>query len=307
MQPRDRDVGFVWPPRPVVDPPFDSDDRDDALGVGPRTVIAPLPIRGPRTWWWEIERTWLGLTSAPFERRAAEAGWAPDPPDRFCPRCASTVGPYETRGGDAASLADGCSSCRELRVPWSRATRLGSYTGLLRDAILELKFTRFRAVGVALGRLLGRAVAAEARRAGIPVARLAIVPVPTTWRRFLARGIDHTAVLAASASREIGCPVVRALTRRHRPAQTTLSPSARLANVRDAFRARRLDWPNGVIPVVVDDVRTTGATLLAATLTLQSAIQSNTEQRSIWVATVAVTPAKGNRAASARSTPGVMV
>lgn len=292
MQPRDRDSGFVWPPAPVVDPPFDADDRTEEARIEPGPLISALPSRGPRTWWWEIERTWLGLASAPFERRAAEAGWTADPSAAYCPRCASTVGPFETRSGDAASAADGCSSCRELRVPWSRALRLGPYSGLLRDAILELKFTRFRAVGVALGRLLGRAIAAEAERAEIPVTRLALVPVPTTWRRFLARGIDHTAVLASAASREIGCPVVRALSRRHRPAQTTVSPGVRLANVRGAFRPRLRDWPADLVPVVIDDVRTTGATLLAATKALASIILLEPERKVIWVASVGVTPAR---------------
>jgi len=40
-----------------------------------------------------------------------------------------------------------CPACRGKRLPWARAVRLGEYDGLLRDAIHEVKFTRWRTLG----------------------------------------------------------------------------------------------------------------------------------------------------------------
>src|SRR5437773_5965627 len=49
-----------------------------------------------------------------------------------CPRCAATVGPFADVGG-------GCISCREQRLHFDRAFRLGPYDGLLREAVLRMK------------------------------------------------------------------------------------------------------------------------------------------------------------------------
>jgi predicted amidophosphoribosyltransferase len=55
---------------------------------------------------------------------------------------------------------------------------------------------------------------------------------------------------------------------RETPTQTALTPEARLANVVGAFQARGVA---GTRVVIVDDVFTTGATLLAAAEALQQA------------------------------------
>ena len=47
-----------------------------------------------------------------------------------CPRCAESVGPHAAR-------EDGCVKCRQQKLAYDRAWRLGSYEGLLREAILR--------------------------------------------------------------------------------------------------------------------------------------------------------------------------
>jgi predicted amidophosphoribosyltransferase len=129
-----------------------------------------------------------------------------------------------------------------------------------------------------------------------------VVPVPTSWRRRMERGIDHTGVLAAAAGREAGVRVVRGLGRRHTPAQVGLSATARAANIRGAFRVRaalgRLDGVRAV--VVLDDVRTTGATMTAACRAVRGVVGKGAE---IWALTVLV--ATDRRGAIPESGAGV--
>jgi len=77
-------------------------------------------------------------------------------------------------------------------------------------------------------------------------------------------------VLAGALARVTGLPVRSDLLRRARetPSQTALTPSARAANVRVAFMA---GGTAGDRLVLVDDVCTTGATLVAAADALQLA------------------------------------
>ncbi len=245
-QPTENAAGkFVWPP---------GLPEEDA---GPRLLVVETPARGrARAAAAEIERVWLGLTRPPMAERMLDAGWLPDGPDQYCPRCGEDAGPFEAD-------FDGCPACRAKRLAWDVAVRLGGYEGLLREMILEFKHGPWRRLGQDLGRLLGVAVAERMRLLRIDPERVAVMPVPTTARRRLSRGVDHTLVLAREVSRATGGRLVRAVGRRHGPPQSRLPMSARRGNVAGVFRARRAatGLGPGRVVVVVDDVRTTGATM----------------------------------------------
>src|SRR5947208_435705 len=119
---------FVWPPRPVaidLRPLHESEAETVEIAPAlpkPRAQSAPAPPPPPRAglagFVCSIEEVWLGLSTPPLADRIAAAGWTPDPPDGYCARCGSTVGPY-------ASGPDGCPACRSRRLPWERLIRLG--------------------------------------------------------------------------------------------------------------------------------------------------------------------------------------
>jgi predicted amidophosphoribosyltransferase len=95
-----------------------------------------------------------------------------------------------------------------------------------------------------------------------------LVPVPLGARRERERGYNQAERLAAALGRLARLPVAPRLLARARetPTQTKLTPEARRANVHGAFRVRE-PLPAG-LPVLVDDVYTTGATVKAATRAL---------------------------------------
>lgn len=87
--------------------------------------------------------------------------------------------------------------------------------------------------------------------------------VPVSRRRRFHRGYDQCELLARALGRELGIHCQRTLYKhRHTPAQSGLSGfEARAANVLGAFRVCGGEALRGKRVVLVDDIRTTGATL----------------------------------------------
>lgn len=87
--------------------------------------------------------------------------------------------------------------------------------------------------------------------------------VPVSRRRRYRRGYDQCELLARAMSRELGIPCQRTLYKhRHTPPQSGLSGfEAREANVLGAFQICGGTDLQGKRVVLVDDIRTTGATL----------------------------------------------
>jgi ComF family protein len=129
------------------------------------------------------------------------------------------------------------------------------YTGVLRSAILAVKYARQRRLGTALGQLL----AAQSWVSDDAV----VVPLPGSTQRVSQRGYDQAVVLAHAVARVRQIPLSHQLVRvRQTTAQAKLNRVQRQHNVAGAFV-----WQGGAPPaqlILIDDICTTGATIAAA-------------------------------------------
>lgn len=101
--------------------------------------------------------------------------------------------------------------------------------------------------------------------------KLAFIPVPLHPARLRERGYNQAEKLAGAIAAKLGAETARAIERKtFRVSQTTLSKTGRANNVAGAFAWKKgFRWPLGRIPVIVDDVFTTGATSSACLYALE--------------------------------------
>ena len=213
-----------------------------------------------------LERSVLGYRMPSAAGLLAAAEWRRDELDAYCGRCGTTRAPFE-------DLVGGCGECRDRRplvhgVRLGGVVRLGRYAPPLSQWVPAIKQRAWREMGVLLGHELGEQV-----RQSILVGRIArpdcVVSVPVHWLRRTLRGIDHCAVLADEIAQVIGAPRAWPLRARLAHRQTGGDRDLRAAN-RGRYAARGGGaLPAGVRRVLlVDDVRTTGATLREVSATL---------------------------------------
>ena len=128
----------------------------------------------------------------------------------------------------------------------------GRYEGALREVIHAFKYEGRRSLANPLGGMVRNAGAVMLEGCD------SVVPVPLhPWRRML-RGFNQARDLA----RHLDRPVVDALWRvRSTASQMALPADARRTNIRGAFICSPFARIEDRILVLVDDVRTTGATL----------------------------------------------
>jgi ComF family protein len=142
------------------------------------------------------------------------------------------------------------------------------YGGAIAEAIRKLKFEGRPDVARPLAAALRRA--ARALAAERPTV---VIPVPLYPRRLVERGYNQSALLAAPVAKDLGATFLpRGLLRpRDTEAQATLGRDVRLRNLTGAFTVRRPKDVCGQRVLLIDDVRTTGATLAACGAALREA------------------------------------
>ncbi|HLF15608.1 MAG TPA: ComF family protein [Bacteroidota bacterium] len=155
--------------------------------------------------------------------------------------------------------------------------------GALQQALHLMKYSGMHSLGAMFGREMG------ARMASMPGYRAAdcLVPVPLHSARRRERGYNQSERICSGIGEVTGKPILTGtlLRRRNTPSQTALKLHEREDNVKGAFRVPRgrEKLLRGKSVILVDDVMTTGSTLLACADALRAA-----GARAILVATVAV-------------------
>ncbi len=172
-----------------------------------------------------------------------------------CPHCAQPM---------AVPAGASCAACQAKPPPYIAAVAPLHYEFPVDAALKALKFRRKLYYADAFAELLADAAA------GLDAGIDAVLPVPLHWRRRAVRGFNQAEELCRPLARRLALPLVRGVVRRRRtPAQSGLSARERHRNLRGAFLVRRAPGARHVL--IVDDVITTGATVLHLALALRAA------------------------------------
>ena len=169
------------------------------------------------------------------------------------PRTGFSNNPYEN---EMAKLFWG-------QIPIERAAALFHYESHaeIANIIYQLKYKNHPEIGP----LMGRMVATELKRDdffdGIDV----IIPVPLTKKRFRQRGYNQSEEIAKGISEVTGLPVNKEVVKRtaFKGSQTRRSRWDRQENVEYAFELTPGEPIAGKHLLIVDDVVTTGSTIVA--------------------------------------------
>jgi ComF family protein len=173
-----------------------------------------------------------------------------------------------------------CGKCRARRYsarglchrnfPFTLAAA-GEYEDPIIQALIRsLKFHFVRDAAAPLGAIL----AAYAKRLKIPGAYDFILPVPLSRRRLRERGFNQSELIARVFARETGMPMDAEVLRRprHAPPQSGIRGDVqRRANIAGSFEVARPEAVRGRNVILLDDVVTSGATMLTAALVLRAA------------------------------------
>ena len=178
----------------------------------------------------------------------------------YCPRCGRDASRY-------GLVAGVCPACQGLEIHFDGIARAGVYADALQQMILAFKHDRTE-LAPTLGSLVDAAFQGSPFYDEIDL----FVPVPLHWTRRLRRGYNQSHLLA----RQLTHPTARIIPdlvriRRTKPQPAAVTPAARAKNVKGAFAVRLDHRFTGQRVCLIDDIKTSGATLNECAKTLKEA------------------------------------
>ena len=195
------------------------------------------------------------------ERCIACGGPLPEGTRTLCPRCRWDM----PLTGYARSHDNPVFQKFGGLIPIVEASSLLFFTpgSQYRKMIHAFKYAGQWRISLELGSLLGEALRESENYRDLDL----IIPIPLHFRRRLLRGYNQSEYLAEGIGKCLGIPVEKRCLKRHihNPSQaSTRHRNDRWENVRGIFTVRHPDRLANRHLLLVDDVLTTGATLVAA-------------------------------------------
>lgn len=179
-------------------------------------------------------------------------------PLRICPLCKKSLAQAEKNDAEWRNY-----QCEDCEFPFAAVFVGGWREGVLAKLVKEYKYQAVRAASEALVGLL------DATIPELPQ-NTVVVPLPTIGKHVRERGIDHTLVLARKLAKRRGWKCERRLVRAADTVQVGTKAAERQEQAKKAYAAvGEVDSDTNYL--LLDDIWTTGASLIAAEETLRAA------------------------------------
>jgi ComF family protein len=134
--------------------------------------------------------------------------------------------------------------------------------------IHDLKYNNYQSIGT----LLGKAIATQIQQSNRYTQFDYIVPLPLHYKRVKQRGYNQSELIATEVSRQLGVPLntTNVYRIRNNESQTQKSLTERIENVKDLFALYDSTLFANKTILLIDDVITTGSTIIACCKALQN-------------------------------------
>ncbi len=179
----------------------------------------------------------------------------------MCPRCGAAM--YRE-----PELRTPCPRCYRDHMNFAQAVSAGDYEGPLGSVVRTLKFGRMRFLAAPLAGELAGVVASRGLYGRVDI----VTAVPLHWTRLIKRGFNQSALIAKTVAGLLRLKYACSLRRvRRTPQQTRLTAAERRKSPLNAFAAVGRRKVAGKNVLLIDDVMTTGGTLMECTRILRRA------------------------------------
>ena len=194
-----------------------------------------------------------------------------EPGYRLCPDCYEKIRFLRGKkcqicGRILNQTATLCNTCQIEPPPFNGFRSLAFYEGVIRDCVHALKYENNQSLGDFFSYRLASLINKENWQLDM------VTPVPLSAQRFRERGYNQSSLLAKPLAARLKTKfnpfAIRRI--RHTPSQVGLSLEERRQNVIGAFQAENA-LICGKSVLLVDDVMTTGATMIACAQAVRNA------------------------------------
>lgn len=156
--------------------------------------------------------------------------------------------------------------CADCESPFKDFWVVGWREGVLAQVVSEFKYQSVRAIGLVLVEMIDDAIPENFGRND----EVVVVPLPTIGKHVRERGLDHTKILAKKLAKKRGWKHQRLLGRATDTVQVGTKASERQKQAENTYEI--IDRVNPKCQyLLLDDVWTTGATMLSAAKVMQEA------------------------------------